>query len=112
MWGGSLVPRVDAFYTGYKTDRADLSLPVRPADDIVGGYTLVNMRLTYLAADGRWSASVAAENLFDKFYWASLASRTSSVPGNPTASGTLTDARTGVPGRGREVALTLRRTFY
>ncbi len=112
MFGGSLVPRVDMFYTGYKTDRGNLTLPVRTADDIVPGYTLVNMRMTFLAADGRWSASLAAENLFDRFYWASLASATSSVPGSPTASGTPTDARTGVPGRGREFAFTLRRSFF
>jgi iron complex outermembrane recepter protein len=112
MLGGSLIPRADMFYTGRKTDRGDLSLPVRPADDIVPGYTLVNLRLTYQAEDGKWSASVAAENLFDRFYWASLASATSSVPGNPAASGTPTDARTGVPGRGREIALTVRRSFF
>lgn len=112
LFGGSLIPRVDVFYTGYKTDRGDLTLPVRNPDDIVPGYTLVNLRLTYMTSDGKWSASVAAENLFDKFYWASLASATSSVPGSPTASGTPTDARTGVPGRGREVALTLKRSFF
>ncbi len=112
MFGGSLIPRVDVFYTGYKTDRGDLTLPVRQADDIVPGYTLVNLRLTYMASDGKWSASLAAENLLDKFYWASLASATTSVPGSPLASGTPTDARTGVPGRGREVAFTLRRSFF
>jgi iron complex outermembrane recepter protein len=111
MAGGSLIPRVDVFYTGYKTNRGDLSLPVRPSDDIVPGYTLLNLRLTYLASDGKWSASLAAENLLDKFYWASLASATGSVPGDPSASGATTDARTGVPGRGREVAFTLRRSF-
>ena len=112
LFGGSLVPRVDVFYTGYKTNRGDLTLPVRPADDIVPAYTLVNLRLTYLAPNGKWSASLAAENVLDKFYWASLASGTSSVVGAPTASGTPTDARTGVPGRGREVAFTLRRSFF
>jgi hypothetical protein len=46
-----------------------------------------------------------AENLFDKFYWYTLG------PERSTINGAITDARTGSPGRGRELALTFRRNF-
>jgi outer membrane receptor protein involved in Fe transport len=101
---------VDAFYHGYRTNRAE-NQPQRTPDDIIPGYTLFNARLTYTTSDGRWIAAVAAENLFDKFYWANLSSATN-TGATPTASGTPADTVQGVPGRGREIALTLRRNFF
>lgn len=49
--------------------------------------------------------SKAPKNLLDKFYWAQL---TSALQPNSTA---MAFNRTGVPGRGREVGFTFRRTF-
>ena len=107
---GSLTARLDAFYHGYRTNRAE-NLPQRTPDDIIPGYTLLNARLTYTSGDGKWLAAVAAENLLDRFYWANLSSATN-TGATPTASGTPADTVQGVPGRGREVAVTLRRTFF
>jgi iron complex outermembrane recepter protein len=102
--GGALVPRIDAFYQGRRTN-GTVSLPQRDPHDIVPSYTLMNARLTFLAADGKWSASLSAENVLDKFYWAQLMS---ALQPNSTA---MAFNRTGVPGRGREVGFTFRRTF-
>ncbi len=101
---GSLVPRVDLFYHGYRTDGAE-NLVQRHPDDIIPGYSLVNARLTYNSADRKWTAALAAENVFNKFYWYSLASATN-LDGSPASD------RQGGPGRGREVFVTLRRNFF
>lgn len=101
---GELVPRIDLFYHGYRTDGAE-NLVQRHPDDIIPGYSLVNARLTYSTSDKKWSASLAAENLFNRFYWQTLATATNT-------NGSEASARTGGPGRGREVALTLRRDFF
>jgi iron complex outermembrane receptor protein len=100
---GSIIGRLDMFYHGYRTDGPE-NLVQRVPDDIIPGYTLFNARVTYESPDGRWMAALAAENLFDKFYWGQLSSATN-------IDGTPADVRQGVPGRGREFALTLRRTF-
>ena len=101
---GSVVARIDAIYRGYRTDGTE-NLVQRDPDDIVPGYTLFNGRLTYATTDNKWSVSLAAENLFNKFYWLSLTSAT-------TSYGTPTSDRQGGPGRGREVYATLRRNFF
>ncbi len=100
---GSLVPRFDVFYHGARTDGPE-NLVQRNPDDIIPAYTLVNARLTFTTIDGKWSAALAAENLLDKFYWANLATATN-------ANGTPFSDRGGIPGRGREIAVTLRRNF-
>jgi outer membrane receptor protein involved in Fe transport len=71
----------------------------------VPSYTLVNARLTYAAPHCKWNASLSAENLLDKFYRAQL---TQALQSDRTAT---TYGRTGVPGRGREVAFSFRRNF-
>ena len=101
---GSLVPRIDAIYRGYRTDGTE-NLVQRHPDDIIPGYTLVNGRLTYSSADNRWMVSLVAENLLNKFYWMTLASAT-------TVYGTEASDRQGGPGRGREVYATVRRNFF
>ncbi len=100
---GSLIPRLDWFVQG-KRGAGEANVPQLPGN-YVPGYGLVNARITYMSEDGKWSAALSAENLFDKFYWYSLAPAVSNISGAPT------DNRTGSPARGREVALTFRRDF-
>ena len=101
--GGSITPRFDLFYQGERTNGTVSQVQVSP-DNIVPSYTLVNARLTYTSPDAKWMAALSAENLLNKFYWAQLVSATD-------AAGAQTFNRTGVPGRPREVAVTLRHNF-
>jgi outer membrane receptor protein involved in Fe transport len=71
---------------------------------------VVNARLTYVPEGGKWEASLEAQNLLDKFYWYQLGLARSNNP-DPASYLTVTDNRTGSPGRPREVALTFRRNF-
>lgn len=104
-WRGSLTPRVDWFYQGYRSN-GTAYLPQLPgSDNKVPGYGMVNARVTYTPDDGKWDLSLHAENLFNKFYWYQLGAARSTV------DGTVADNRTGSPGRPREVALTVRRNF-
>ncbi len=106
MSSGALVPRLDMFYRGERTASSALvSLVQRHPDDFVPAYTLFNARVTYLSDSGKWSAALAAQNLFDKFYWANLTART-----NP--DGTPRSSVLGTPGRGREISFSVRRNFF
>ena len=72
---------------------------------IVPDRTIANARLTYTPGDSKWSAALSAENVLDKFYWAQLTAE------RDPAGLVETFDQTGVPGRGRECVLSLRRTF-
>lgn len=102
---GSLTPRLDWFYQGYRSNGVAYLPQLAGSANKVPGYGLVNARLTYEPEDAKWSLSLAAENLMNKFYWYQLAAERSNV------DGTITDNRTGSPGRPREVALTFKRNF-
>jgi iron complex outermembrane receptor protein len=104
-FGGSLTPRFDWFFQGYRSN-GTAYLPQRPGkDNKIGGYGIVNARVTFVPESGNWEMALSAENLFDKFYWYQLAAARSTVDGS------VTDNRTGSPGRPREVALSFRRNF-
>jgi iron complex outermembrane receptor protein len=103
---GSLTPRLDWFYQSERTS-GDVRFPQRDPYNIVPSYSVANARLTFDSTDKRWSASLSAENLFDKFYWITLGSERSNDPNNDVPIYN----RSGVPSRGREWALTFRRTF-
>ncbi len=105
---GSIIPRVDMFYQGRRTN-GNLQYPQVPGANDVPSYVLVNARITYTSNDGKWSLSASAQNLFNKFYWDQLQSSSDNTPG-PTF-GTPTYGRFGQPGRPREFAFTLKRTF-
>jgi outer membrane receptor for ferric coprogen and ferric-rhodotorulic acid len=105
LFGGSLTPRLDWFYQGYRSN-GNAYLPQLPGNaNRVPGYGLMNARLTYSPEDAKWDVSVSADNLLDKFYWYTLAPERSNI------DNTLTDNRTGSPGRPREIAVTFRRNF-
>ena len=106
--GSKLTPRLDYNYQGYRTN-GTASQQQRTPDDIIPSYGLFNARLSYQHAEGGWEASLGVENLFDKFYWYQLGSATQRV--GATGSGLPTVARVGDPGRPREWAITVKKSF-
>ena len=102
--GSTLIPRIDWFFQGERTN-GDVSTPQLSPQHIVPDYNLVNARITYTSPTGEWTASLAASNLFDEDYFVQLGAATD-------ATGVATFARKGSPGRGREIALTVRRNFF
>ena len=101
--GGTLSPRLDAFYQSHRTNggtQVDNFCPER----CIPGYTLLNARLTYQPPSEDWSVSLSATNLADRFYWQQLGAAI-------TATGAPASNRSGVPGRPREWALTLEKRF-
>lgn len=96
---GSLTPRFDWVWQS----KFQSSLP-----NSIPGYTygevesrgLMNARLTYRTADGSWEAALAATNLFDKFYYNNKYDQVAQSGNNY-----------GMPGRPREVMLSLKRKF-
>lgn len=94
--GGRITPRVDVSYRSrifFSPSRVNVSAQQEP-------YALVNARLTYASPDDVWSVSLAATNLFDKFYYTTLTDQRESFG---FLSGTI--------GRPREVFVTVRRNF-
>jgi iron complex outermembrane recepter protein len=103
--GGSVVPRLDFFYQGYRST-GEQFLPQLPGiDNKVPGYGVVNGRLTYAPNSGKWTVSVAAENLFNRFYWYQLS------PYRDTISGLVNENQQGVPSRPRTILATFERSF-
>jgi iron complex outermembrane receptor protein len=101
---GTLVPRIDWFYQGERTNGDPRFQQLRPYH-IVPSYDIANARLTYESEDRTWNASLSADNLFDKFYWVTLGAERGGDGVTPLYM------RTGVPARGREIALSFRRNF-
>jgi iron complex outermembrane receptor protein len=102
---GVIVPRIDWFYQGSRTNGDQYLQQLPGMDNKVPGYALVNARIGYMPDDGSWDLALSAENLFDKFYWYTLG------PARSTLTGLPADNRTGSPARGREIALSFRRNF-
>ncbi len=105
--GSKLTPRLDYNYQGYRTN-GNAALPQRTPDDIIPSYGLFNTRITFEPASSSYELSLGVENLFDKFYWYQLGSATQrggAVNGLPAV------ARVGDPGRPREWALTIKKSF-
>ena len=101
--GGKLTPRLDYYYQSYTTNGTP-SLPQRHPDDIVPGYGLVNLRLSYDPPDNGWQIAGTVTNLFDKFYWQQLGTATQ-------RNGLPAVGRVGTPSRPREWAVTFRKNF-
>jgi iron complex outermembrane recepter protein len=94
---GSITPRLDWFYQGKRTNNL-VSQVQRSPEDIIPSYGTASARITFKSEDDRWNAALSAENLFDKFYFIAL-----------SPQGLFN--RNGVPSRGREITLTIRRDF-
>ena len=90
-FGGSLTPRIDAYYTpGYCGNLACNPLST------VDAYTLLNGRLTYRSEDRDWSIALEVTNITNKVYYLNKV---------------VTVYASGQPGRPREWALTVRKNF-
>jgi iron complex outermembrane receptor protein len=93
---GDLTPRLDI---SWQDDHYTAALNTRGA--FVPAYSLLNGRLTWRSADLKWQASLEVTNLTDKYYYL-----------------TQYDLMTGAgymsaqPGRPREVAFTIKRSWY
>ena len=93
--GGTLTPRLDWIYQSsyyYNAVNGPLNL--------VDGHSIFNARITYETGDRAWSISGSVTNLFNKFYYTAF---------NDNSTGYGVD--TGVLGRPREWAVTVRRRF-
>jgi iron complex outermembrane receptor protein len=102
---GSLTPRFDWFYQGYRSN-GNAYLPQLEGNlNRVPGYGAVNARITYAPEDAKWDLSLQAENLFDKFYWYQIGPALSNIDRS------LPDNRSGSPARPRELSLSFRRNF-
>jgi iron complex outermembrane receptor protein len=104
-FAGSLTPRADWFYQGYRSNGVAYLPQLEGNLNRVPGYGAVNARITYSPESEDWSLSLAAENLFDKFYWYQVG------PARSNVDNSLPDNRAGAPARPREVSLTFRRNF-
>jgi iron complex outermembrane receptor protein len=97
--GGTLTPRMDFNYTSIQTF---VFSPSRQApsgpQDTVPGHTIANAQLSYVFPDKGWMATLAATNLFDKYYFYTL------FQGSTVATA-------GVIAPPREVSLSLRKQF-
>jgi iron complex outermembrane receptor protein len=84
-------------------------------DDIVPGYALVNLRITYMPTDAKWSLAAGVTNLFNKFYWEQLGAATvACTPGTSTCTSARLRpavARVGTPGLPREWSVTFSKKF-
>jgi iron complex outermembrane receptor protein len=93
---GSLTPRADANYQS-----AIYSNAVNKPSNRIEGYTLVNARLTWRNSDEDLEVALEATNLFDKYYLLTSFDLTGAGAGFVA----------GQPGRPREWALTVKKTF-
>ncbi len=93
---GSITPRVD-----YSYQSAVFSNAVNVPESRVAPYGLLNARLTWRAPDKDLEVSLSATNLLNKFYF----NNKSAQPGAPYF------AVSGQPGRPREWAITVKKSF-
>jgi iron complex outermembrane receptor protein len=92
---GTLTPRIDASFVDQVFANAD-NEPTNFIDD----YPLVNARLTWESADDTWAVAVEATNLTDEYYYVTIFDLLG-------PAGYIH----GQPGRPREYAVTLKRSF-
>jgi iron complex outermembrane receptor protein len=93
--GGRITPRVDSSFQSELWTNGNNQVSNR-----IGGYTLINARLTWQNADGDLAVALEGTNLGDKYYFNARADQY-------TGAG-HTD---GAPGRPREFAITLQKKF-
>ena len=92
---GSITPRFDISYQSSLYTNA-----VNGPYNLIKSYALANARLTWRSEDEKWQASLEVTNLFDKYYYLTSFDL-------HALSGTASAA----PGRPREWAITVRRSF-
>jgi iron complex outermembrane receptor protein len=93
--GGTVTPRIDAFYTDQMYANA-----VNAPTNLIEDYTVVNGRLTWRSGTDEWQVALEATNLTDEYYYVTLFDLAS-------AAGYIH----GQPSRPREWAMTVSRSF-
>ncbi len=92
---GSFTPRFDIAYQSSLYSNA-----TNGPRNLIKGYAVANFRLTWRDDDNKWQASFEVTNLFDKYYYLTSFDL-SGLSGTASAE----------PGRPREWALTIKRSF-
>jgi iron complex outermembrane receptor protein len=92
---GTLTPRIDATLVDEVFSNAD-----NAATNFIDDYPLVNARLTWQSADDTWAVALEATNLTDEYYYVTIFDLLG-------PAGYIH----GQPGRPREYAVTLKRSF-
>ncbi len=115
--GGTLTPRLDAFYQGERhTGPANARPGIHEVianvcpQQCLPAYTIMNARLTYVPPNSDWRLSLAGTNVTDKFYWQQY----SAEIGVNGATGAITlnpAGRTGVASPPREWTLAIEKQF-
>ncbi len=103
--GSMLIPRIDMFYQGERSNGGLSTQPIEPYH-VVPDYRIYNARLTYMPSDTRWSVSLEVKNLFDTFYWVDL---DADLADNGVD---LVYDREGIPGPPRMMAVTFKWNFF
>jgi iron complex outermembrane receptor protein len=93
---GTLTPRID-----WSHQSEMFTYPANSANNHIPGYGLLNARLSWRDLQGIWEVALSGTNLADKFYYLNKFDN-ANAPFFVVA---------GQPGRPREVALTIKRTF-
>jgi len=101
--GSTITPRLDWFFQSHGTNGAATQVNTCP-EECVPSYNLFNARISYDNVPLNFSLALSVTNLFDKFYWQQLGAAVTSTGGVPAA-------RTGVPSRPREFAVTATKRF-
>jgi iron complex outermembrane receptor protein len=115
--GGTLTPRLDAFYQSKRHLGPSNAVPGihevianTCPQQCIPAYTTMNARISYEPPNGGWRLSLAGTNITDKFYWQQL----SAEIGVNGATGVITPApagRSGTPSWPREWALHIEKQF-
>lgn len=93
---GSVTPRLDwAYRSAVFMDASNVPLSREP------GYSVFNGRITWRAESSDWELGLAVTNLFDKAYYLN----------RQTAFAAIFGVASGVPGRPREFAVSVKRNF-
>ena len=100
---GSLTPRFDVSYMGRTTFGVTTPAPGSPSALFgqIEPYTLANARVTWANRDKDLTVALEVTNLFDKYYYYAKFDLTGAGEGAITAD----------PGRPREWAVTVKKTF-
>jgi iron complex outermembrane receptor protein len=93
---GSVTPRIDASHQSDMYSNA-----VNGPRNLIDGYALINARLTWRNPDNDWETSLEVTNLTDKYYLLTSFDLTGAGAGNAN----------GQPGRPREFAITVKKSF-
>jgi len=93
---GSITPRLDVAYTDQVYSSA-----VNAPTNLIGAYTLANLRVTWRSEDEAWRVALEGTNLADKYYYLTLFDLSRNAAGYIN----------GQPGRPEEWAITFTRNF-